>query len=65
MCNFCKKPNKTIVAHMTGVLAFVGAGCLWLRLYDKECNKTICSVAAINYCPMCGRKLSEAHDAEG
>lgn len=59
MCKFCKKPNKTIMSHTSGVSAFVGAGLLWLRLYDKECDKTICSTTAINYCPMCGRKLTE------
>lgn len=64
MCEYCKKPNKTIVTHISGVSAFVGANCLWLRLYYKECDKTICNTTAINYCPMCGRKLSEAHNAE-
>ena len=60
MCKYCKKPNKTIVTHITGVSAFVGANRLWLRFYDKECDKTICCASAINYCPMCGRKLMEA-----
>ena len=59
MCQYCEKPNKTIVTHLSGVSAFVGVGSLWLRLYDKECNKTIASAETINYCPMCGRKLSD------
>ena len=59
MCQYCEKPNKTIVTHVCGVKAFVGAGLLWLRLYDKECDKTIISAAAINYCPKCGRKLAD------
>ena len=59
MCEYCDKPNKTIVTHISGVSAFVGANRLWLRHYDKECNKTICSTNAINYCPMCGREFEE------
>ncbi len=49
MCEYCEKPNKTIVTHMSGVSAFVGANRLWLRFYDKECNKTIVNVEDINY----------------
>ena len=60
MCQYCEKPNKTIVTHISGVSAFVGAGRLWLRLYYKECDKTIVNTADIKYCPMCGRKLTEA-----
>ena len=59
MCQYCENPNKTIVTHMSGVEAFVGVGRLWLRFYDKESNKTYASAEAINYCPMCGRKLAE------
>ena len=59
MCKYCEKPNKTIVTHLSGVSAFVGAGRLFLRLFDPECDKTIISAEAINYCPKCGRKLSE------
>lgn len=59
MCQYCEKPNKTIVTHMSGVSAFVGAGRLWLRFYDNERNKTYASAEAINYCPQCGRKLTE------
>ena len=59
MCKYCEKPNKTIVTHLCGVSAFVGAGRLFLRLFDPECDKTIISSEAINYCPKCGRKLSE------
>ena len=59
MCKYCKKPNKTIVTHMSGVSAFVAASLLWLRFYDKELNMTICNTKAINYCPMCGQKLTE------
>lgn len=57
MCKYCEKPNMTIVTHISGVLAFVGAGLLWLRYYDKKRNKTFANTAAINYCPMCGRDL--------
>lgn len=60
MCQYCEKPNKTIVTHLFGVSAFVGAGCLWLRSYDKEGNRTIASAVKIKYCPMCRRKLTEA-----
>lgn len=59
MCEYCEKPNKTIVTHSLGVSAFVGAGHLWLRFYDKEGDRTILNVANIKYCPMCGRKLTE------
>lgn len=48
MCKFCKKPNKTIVKHILGVSAFVGAGLLWLRFYDEKANNTIVSMTAIN-----------------
>lgn len=57
MCEYCEKPNAIIVTHISGVLAFVGAGCLWLRYYDKKRNKAFASAATINYCPMCGREL--------
>ena len=59
MCEYCEKPNYTIVTHKIGVSAFVGAGRLWLRLYSKELNKTFASYEAINFCPMCGHKLAE------
>lgn len=59
MCEYCEKPNKTIVTHISGVSAFVGENRLWLRYYDKECNKTICNADNINYCPMCGRKFED------
>ena len=62
MCEYCEKPNKTIVTHTSGVSAFVGAGSLWLRFYDKERNKTFLNAEAINYCPQCGRKLTEGND---
>ena len=32
---------------------------LILRSYDKELNRTIVSRTKINFCPMCGRKLTE------
>lgn len=59
MCDYCNKPNKTIVTHISGIEAFVGAGRLWLRFYDKGCNKTWLNTEPINYCPMCGRKVKE------
>lgn len=62
MCKFCKKPNKTIVKHILGVSAFVGAGLLWLRFYDEKADNTVVSMTAINYCPMCGRNLRSAND---
>lgn len=62
MCEYCEKPNMTIVTHISGVLAFVGAGRLWLRYYDKKRNKTFASAAAINYCPMCGHDLRRPND---
>lgn len=58
MCEYCDKPNKTIVTHVSGVSAFVGAGRLWLRFYDKQLDKTFLDATAINYCPMCKRKLN-------
>lgn len=61
MCQYCEKPNKTIVTHLLGVSAFVGAGRLWLRFYDKEGNRTIVNAAGIKYCPMCKRKLTETN----
>lgn len=60
MCKYCKKPNKTIVTHLLGVSAFVGAGRLFLRFYDKESDQTIVNCANIKYCPMCRHKLTEA-----
>lgn len=59
MCKYCEKPNKTIVTHVRGVSAFVGAGRLWLRYYDEKQNKTYLNAEAINYCPMCKRELKE------
>ena len=59
MCQYCKKPNKTIVKHLLGVSAFVGAGRLWLRFYDRERKETFVNTSTINYCPMCWRKLTE------
>ena len=59
MCEYCEKPNKTIVSHMIGVSAFVGAGRLFLRFDDEELDITLVTRANINYCPMCGRNLSE------
>ena len=59
MCEYCEKPNKTVVTHTNGVLPFVGSGHLWLRYYDSDCNKTYVSAEAINYCPMRGRELKE------
>lgn len=59
MCKYCKKPYKTIVSHMIGVSASVGAGRLFLRFYDEELDRTLVTGANINYCPMCGRKLVE------
>ena len=59
MCEYCEKPNKTITRHLIGVSAFVGAGRLLLRFYDEELDRTIVTGTNINYCPMCGRKLTE------
>ena len=59
MCEYCGKPTKTIVTHQLGVSAFVGAGHLWLRFYDKELDRTIASAVKIKFCPMCGRKLTQ------
>jgi hypothetical protein len=59
MCEYCEKPNKTIVTHVSGVSAFVGAGRLWLRYYNEKQNKTCLNAEAIKYCPMCRRKLKE------
>jgi hypothetical protein len=60
MCEYCEKPNKTIVTHPLGVSAFVGAGRLWLRFYDIKCNRTIVTAENIKCCPMCGHKFKEA-----
>lgn len=62
MCVYCEKPNLTILTHISGVLAFVGAGYLWLRYYDKKRNKTYANTAIINYCPMCGRDLRSGNE---
>ena len=62
MCEYCEKPNKTITRHLIGVSAFVGAGRLLLRFYGKELDRTIVNGAYINYCPMCGRNLSEDYE---
>ena len=59
MCEYCENPYKTITSHLIGVSAFVGAGRLLLRFYDEELDGTIVTGAAINFCPMCGRKLVE------
>lgn len=60
MCKYCEKPNKTITRHLIGVSAFVGAGRLLLRFYDEWLDRTIVAGANIRYCPMCGRKMTEA-----
>lgn len=57
MCEYCESPNKTIVTNLLGVAAFVGGGRLFLRFFDAERNETIVSMADINYCPMCGKKM--------
>jgi len=62
MCDYCEKPNKTIVTHISGVEAFVASGNLFLRFYDKERNKTWLNTGAIDYCPMCGRNLKEINN---
>lgn len=59
MCKYCEKPNKTIVTHISGVEAFVGARHLFLRAYDKGRDMTWVNKKTINYCPMCGRNLKE------
>jgi hypothetical protein len=59
-CEYCEKPNKEIATHLIGVSAFVGAGRLLLRFYDEQLNRTILSGKKINFCPMCGRNLTEA-----
>ena len=59
MRKYCKKPNKTIVTHVSGVRAFVDTGLLWLRFYDRKRNETFINTAPINFCPMCGDRLSE------
>ena len=58
MCEYCEKPNNTITRHLIGVSAFVCAGRLLLRFYDEELDRTIVTGANINYCPMCGRNLT-------
>ena len=60
MCQYCKKPNKTIV-ELLGVSAFVGEGRLFLRFDDTENNRTIVKSADIEGCPMCRRKFKEKH----
>lgn len=57
--SIAKKPNKTIVIHVSGVSAFVGMGRLWLRYYSEGQDKTYVNAEAIDYCPMCARKLNE------
>ena len=64
MCEYCEKPYKTIVTHITGVMAFVGVGRLWLRFYDKDRNQTIVNTADIKYCPMCRRKFKENYKSK-
>lgn len=59
MCEYCEKLHKPIVTHASGVSAFIGAGYLFLRFYDKARDQTILNGAAINFCPVCGRKLNE------
>lgn len=59
MCEFCDKPNKTLVTHILGVSAFIGAGHLCLRYNDEVGNRVIVSTADIKYCPMCRRKLTQ------
>ena len=65
MCEYCEKPNKTIVTHVSGVSAFVGAGRLFLRYYDEKQNKTYLNAEAINYCPMCRRELNIKETSNG
>ena len=48
-----------VMKHLLGISAFVVAGHLILRSYDKELNRTIVSRRKINLCPMCGRKFGK------
>lgn len=59
MCKYCENPNKTIVRHLLGVYAFVGAGRLFLRFDDIRTNNAIIATEYIKFCPMCGRKFKE------
>lgn len=59
MCKYCEKPNKTLVRHLLGVSAFVGAGRLILRFDDEQLNKVIVSEVKISYCPICGKQLKQ------
>ena len=62
MCEYCDNPNKALVTHVSGVSAFVGGGRLWLRYYHEKEDRTYLNAEAINYCPMCGRKLNEVNN---
>ena len=59
MCEYCEGGKPLIGDEQDG--ACIENGNI-LAAYG-ECHT--CAEGRINYCPQCGRKLSEAHDAEG
>ena len=61
MCEFCESPNKDLsYLKLLDIHCFVANGKIWMRHYIEDIDKTIASFNVINYCPMCGRKLTEA-----
>ena len=64
MCKYCE--GDEYIVGKNGCASFV-----WMRignngnlLFNTDANEYDRGEAKINYCPMCGRKLTEEHDAE-
>ena len=61
MCEYCEPPYKDL-AYLKPLefKVFIDrTGRLWLRHYDKTVNMTLAAFNTMNYCPKCGRKLTE------
>ena len=55
MCEFCDGKKKIIDGK--GNLVLFGAGNN--MIFDNSDGKEVAGAVKINYCPMCGRELSE------
>ena len=63
MCEYCEHYKEKIIDGENGF------GCITkygeLVVFPNTDFKVSAVHLKINYCPMCGRKLTEANDAEG
>lgn len=60
MCEYCSNTNRTSIIDRNGILGLTIWGKNNLCVYGKdEKGWDISEDKKINYCPMCGRKLTE------